>query len=118
MTEEQAISAICAKLPAAVRDELSTVTVQIKAVPDSVDIARGCDPRQVAYFYGTRPGDDPRASGTMLPDPEGPAGEIVVFRGNLQPFTMARLEAALMHEIAHALGYDEEEIVSIMGYAP
>jgi hypothetical protein len=108
---------IAAKLPESVRQELARVSIDVRKVPGPLDISRGCDPMQVAYFFGTRRADD-YEEGNTLPDPAGPEGELVIFLKNAGELTFGKLEGIVLHELAHALGYDEEEIVTVMGYDP
>jgi predicted Zn-dependent protease with MMP-like domain len=86
----------------------------VKARPDALDLARGCTPDQKAAFWGV--GREQAQQGCPLPDPRAAEGEITLFLANLIPpgadlaiFTQ-RVRVALTHEVAHAIGFDEETI--------
>jgi hypothetical protein len=96
---------------------LRRVAYDFRPRPTDADLARGVAPDQRGAFWGIPavgarpPADD---DGTALPEQLAPAsGEIVVFLDNVDPATPERLEVVLRHELAHALGYSEEEIVSM-----
>jgi predicted Zn-dependent protease with MMP-like domain len=112
----EAVARILAELPADVRAELGRVRVEVASRPETVDIERGCTPEHVAYFWGVRRELEP--AGAALPADDPPIGIIRVFLRNLAPVTFARLRETLLHEVAHVLGHDEDEIVNVMGYAP
>jgi hypothetical protein len=63
----------------------------------------------MAAFYGVG-----RQLGVLgaseLPDPSPASGEITLFLDNLAPVSAARVRVAVLHELAHALGFEEEEI--------
>lgn len=91
------------------RDVVAGVRLVVKARPDAIDLERGCTPHHRACFFGfarelAQPGV------CELPDPAPASGEITLFLDNLVPLTKERVRIACLHELAHALGYDEQEI--------
>lgn len=114
MTVADAIAACLAELRPEDRGVIRDVEIKVKARPDAMDLARGCQPDQLGCFYGIgRELDSPQ--GGELPSLEPAQGEICVFLENIQPLTAARFRIVLMHEICHALGFPEEEILA-MGF--
>lgn len=91
------------------REAVRAVRVVVKAHPDAQDLQRGCVPHQMAAFYGC-----PRELGVQgareLPDPAPASGEIILFAANLAPITEERVRIALLHELGHAVGLEEDEI--------
>ncbi len=106
LPELDIVRAVVDSLPPAARAELAGVSLTIRGCTRRLDRARGAVRRQWGYFWGTRPVDDER--GETLPSPEGPTGEIVLFRRNY-PQRADVLARLLRHEIDHVLGYDEGE---------
>jgi predicted Zn-dependent protease with MMP-like domain len=113
VTVAGAIAATLDGLPAWVRSHLARVSIRTKDRPDDSDLRRGSSGDQFGYFWGSGPERD--ACGTELPDRRPPEGDIVLFLDNLAPLTFPRFRLALLHEIAHVLGYPEEEIVNHLG---
>jgi len=98
---------ILAELPRSVRERLRHVTIHYRRQPNALDIERGALPTTRGYFYGLAP-EQLEGETTALPETAPPRGEIVLFSGRISD----RLELArvLLHEIAHALGFDHDVI--------
>jgi predicted Zn-dependent protease with MMP-like domain len=100
------------------RAAVSCVRLFVKDRPGPMDLARGCTPDQKAAFWGV--GRELGRQGYPLPDPRPAAGEITLFLANLAPpgaelatfaaLFQERVRIALTHEVAHAIGFDEETI--------
>jgi hypothetical protein len=88
--------------------------ISVRSRPNAEDLARGATATHQGYFYGCAAVLPDRES-SVLPDERPASGEIVVFLDNLEPATPERFEVVLRHELAHALGHEEEEIVNVMG---
>jgi len=118
VTESEAIARVVAGLPAGARDYLRDVAFELGDHPSAIDLGRGATPGHVGYFWGTRPQDDDGEGdpGVLPPADDRPRGVIKLFRANIAPMTFERLRAAILHEVAHALGHDEEEIRAVLGY--
>ena len=86
-------------IPRLLLDELEAlerVRLVVKRRPDLEDLARGILPTQPAAFWGA----DGRGEVLLFTD--------VLVRG---PFALKRVELALRHELRHALGEDEGEVL-------
>jgi len=88
------------------------VWLRVKARPDADDLARGCEPSQLGAFYGWAR-ELGRMGETALPDQRPAEGDVVLFLENIDPLTPENLRTVLRHELAHALGMEEEEIVAL-----
>ncbi len=105
----QVLEAVRASMTAEDLEAVRAVRVVCKPVPDGQDLQRGCGPQHKAAFWGI--GRELGVQGLAeLPDPRPAEGEIVLFLDNLVPVTEGRLRVALLHEYAHALGWEEDEI--------
>ena len=109
MTARQVVAAVLAELPDEERETIKNVNLRLAGRPEAVDFRRGCLAAQKGYYWGTRR-ELGRQGEAAIPDGDPPSGEIVIFLENLNPMMAARLRIVLLHEIAHALGWDEEEI--------
>lgn len=110
MTETDVVLEVNASMPAEVRARVRGVAVMFKDRPERLDLSRGCAPTQRAYFYGTPAGGEDDGS-TALPDESPAEGVIVIFRANFPGgMSVAELRKVLQHEIAHALGCEEDEM--------
>lgn len=107
------VAAMVAALPSGARALLGDVRIVVKESFDDLDYRRGARRYHRGYFWGSAP--DLEADGTALPDDVPARGEIVLCLGNIRPVTPERLRIAFFHEVAHALGHSEEEIVHEMG---
>lgn len=107
LPEPELVRLVVAELRDDQRAELAGVTLTVRNRPGRRDLRRGCDPRQWGYFVGVRPVDD--EIGPVLPSGAGPVGEIVLFRRNY-PQTWETFRALLLHELAHVLGYDDDDL--------
>jgi predicted Zn-dependent protease with MMP-like domain len=97
-------------LPDETRAKLVNVKIMVSELPDAKDIARGAQPGQRGYFWGTCP--EPITT-TEIPDDTLPDGELVIFAG--VHTSIEEIERTLAHELAHAIGHSEEEICEVMG---
>lgn len=105
------IRAILGQLPAPVTERLAFVSIEHRTAPTDEDRARGAGDTHRGYFYGhpiERPGKYEQT--TALPDEEPPRGVIVIFTGKIQPMTLEALARVLLHEIAHVLGFEHDEL--------
>lgn len=98
---------VLAELPAGDRARLGAVPILAAGRPARRDLARGCKPTDRGYFYGTGAGE---RDGTGLP-PETASGVIVCFLLNVEPFSAAAAAHLLRHELGHALGQEEADLV-------
>lgn len=94
-----------AELPADVRAAIADVAVLFEEFPDRNDL----DPDLLGFFEGSPAGE----TETGLP------GRITLWLGNLWDFSNAQeavfrdeTRITLLHEIGHALGWDEDEIAA------
>jgi predicted Zn-dependent protease with MMP-like domain len=108
------------------RAAIKGVRLFVKDRPDGRDLERGCFPDQKAAFWGVGRELATHHGGGPLPDPRGAEGEITLFLANLAPpnddpgrgaelgtfMTLfhERVRIAFTHEVAHALGFDEDTI--------
>lgn len=114
-TVADVVAACYAELDADQRQAVRGVDVKIKARPDTVDLARGCVPGQFGCFYGVGRELETPDGGWELPSLEPATGEICIFLENIRPLTADRVRIVVMHELCHALGFPEEEIIA-MGF--
>jgi predicted Zn-dependent protease with MMP-like domain len=108
--------------PEAKRFVADHVHIEVRDVPTDEDIARGADPDDRGYFYGRRlRGDgeledveewyaDEDDDVAEVPEAQ-PGGVVVLFLGNIRPLTRAAVTDVLLHELAHAFGEDEDDVV-------
>jgi len=118
MTVGDLIRSTLADLDPDERQAVAGVVLRLASRPGPGDVARGCGPAFRGYFWGSTPARDDGRVGHILPESDEPApatGEIVLFLENLSPLTPRRLGVVLRHELAHALGYDEEEVELVQG---
>ncbi len=109
MTVGDVVRQAMQELSAEDQEAISAVRFLVKSRPDAQDLERGCTPDQMAAFYGV--GRELGVQGLAeLPDPSPAEGEITIFLDNLAPATPERIRVAFLHEVGHALGWDEEEI--------
>lgn len=109
MTVGELVADVLEQLGPEERAAVRNVRLFCKPVPDAVDLGRGCYPEQQAAFFGV--GREPGRQGApTLPDPRPAEGEITLFLANLAPLTAERVRVAFLHELGHALGWDEETI--------
>lgn len=108
---------LVASFPASVRAHLRGITATFRDRPTAEDLARGCAPDARGYFYGTPKGlAESDEDTTAIPEELEAAGEIVIFRANFPGGMDGReLRKVLEHEIAHALGVEEEEEMRLIG---
>lgn len=112
MKVDAGISRVLSALPVDVAVKLARIEIQHRPWPTGEDFQRGATPDHLGYFYGA---PIEQVETTELPDEALPEGVIVIFTGKIKPFTLANLARAVLHEIAHVLGYDEQTIVEEMG---
>lgn len=103
MSGGDVVRAVLAELGPIDRAAVRGIRLRCKLRPDTGDLARGCLPDQRAAYYGCA-----RELGDDLG--EVADGEITLFLGNLAPLTEARVRVALLHELAHAVGWDEATV--------
>jgi hypothetical protein len=117
---------VLAELAPEDRAAVGQIRLFVKDRPDATDLARGCTADQKAAFWGVGRELAQPTGGGPLPDPRNPEGEITLFLANLAPAGLApeaaaelatfaalfrqRVRIALTHEVAHAIGFDEETI--------
>ncbi len=119
MTLGALVRGVLRELPPEDLQVLRGLALVVKQRPDAADLARGCEPGQFAAYFG-RPVEvhrPPAATGAEwqevppLPPPVRRAdGTVTLFLANLAPLTAARVRIALLHELAHVLGWEEGEI--------
>ncbi len=116
MLTARVIKSILATLPAPMLERLRFVTIEHRSQPGPEDVARGAGPDHRGYFYGhcVERSDAPEAE---LPDEDPPQGTIVLFTARIRPLSVKGIAVVLLHEIAHALGYDHDVIVDELGLA-
>jgi predicted Zn-dependent protease with MMP-like domain len=109
--------AVLAELPPGERRALAGVSLIVRDRPDAGDLARGCDPDQLAAYHGTarelHRGGVPvgeLCSPVPLPDDRPACGVVTLFVAHLAPLSPERVRVAILHELGHALGWTEEEI--------
>lgn len=112
MTCGDVVRAVVAQLGPEERAATRRILLRVKPTADAEDLDRGIRPEQRAYFYGVsrqlgRQGD------RELPDPRPAEGEIVLLLDRLAPLTALRVRTAFAHELGHALGWEEAELVSM-----
>lgn len=100
-----------AALPPEVRDELAErgVRVILPRVPSPALLAHGVGPTwRGAYLEGVAApyDEDPDAS-------EAGPRLAILFLGNIAPWSREEVCRVLAHELAHALGADEEQVFSL-----
>lgn len=103
MTVGDVVREVVAGLEPADRWAVRGLWLVVKPRPDREDLARGCLPDQRAAYFG-------RAVDPRLAPLEPADGEVTLFLENLAPLTEARIRVALLHELAHALGWDEATV--------
>lgn len=114
MTVGEVVHACLEELPAHERAALAEVRVIVAPQPRDVDLERGCKPDQRACFWGVPRSLEPGPGGGPLPDAhERATGEVVLFLRNLAPLTRSRVRIAVLHEFAHALGFDEDAVTAM-----
>jgi Zn-dependent protease with chaperone function len=111
MTVDQAIRSILSHLPPDVSEALEHVDIDHRPYPTPADKALGVTDGHYGYYRGS---SRERVHTTELPA-DLPQGQIVIFTGNIKPLTQAGIARVLLHEIAHVIGYDEQQITSEMG---
>lgn len=96
---EAEVAATIAELPEPVRDALREVPVLLEKHPSRQDIADGIEPDTLGFF------DD------------YPAVRIRLWLENIEDFALdeghsfsEEVRTTLLHEIGHALGWDEEDV--------
>lgn len=116
------VRAVLAELGPADRARVAGVVLVVKELPDVGDMARGCEPGQYAAYHGRalelhRPPEPTGGEWEEVLPPPGPErcadGTVTLFVGNLAPLTYRRVRIALLHELAHVLGWEEGEIRSL-----
>lgn len=117
MTVGEIIARELDALPAGLRALLAKVSIDVRERPNAVDLARGARPDQRGYFWGSAPDrlEPGIAVSSELPDLVPPEGEIVLFTANIVPLTEEHLRRVLLHEVGHAFGYSEEDLVQELG---
>lgn len=115
MNVAREVRRVLAGLEPVERARVRGVRICVRRRPHRIDRQRGAG-KLVAYFWGVG-AERLELRTTALPDERPAVGEIVIFKGRIRPLTRDRLRVVLLHELAHALGYEEEEIVHGLGYA-
>jgi hypothetical protein len=126
MNVADVVREVLAELGPEDREAVRNVRLFVKGRPDATDLARGCLPDQKAAFWGIGRELATHQGGGPLPDPAPAEGEITLFLVNLAPPKMPawawgelatfaglfreRVRIAFTHEVAHALGFDEDTI--------
>lgn len=108
-TVKAAIAAVRSQMDPDELVRIRGVRFTAKPRPDAKDLKLGCFPGQKAAYYGVACELGVQGA-PELPSPEPATGEITLFLDNLAPVTPERARVAVLHEVMHALGYDEETI--------
>jgi hypothetical protein len=119
VTLGELVRGVLRELPPDDRRVVAGLALVVRQRPGAAELARGCEPGQFAAFVGHpvevhRP---PAATGAEWQDvPSLPpavrraSGTVTLYLANLAPLTPARVRIALLHELAHVLGWEEAEI--------
>jgi predicted Zn-dependent protease with MMP-like domain len=119
MTLGEVVRAALAELPAADRRVVAAIRFRVQDRPGAAELAAGCEPGQFAAYCGRavevhRPPEPTGAEWDEVSPPPGPVrradGTVTLYLANLAPLTAARVRIALLHELAHVLGWEEAEI--------
>lgn len=111
----QASEDVLANFEARERAALEGVVLWPKVAHDEGDLARGASGKERAYFWGV-PADI--ACGTRLPTMTKASGMVVVFLRSVAKLTRAQIGVILHHELRHALGETEEQVIARGLYLP
>lgn len=112
MNTDAAVRAILSQLPKSLRRKLDLVRVEHRPAPTLEDLERGATKEHKGYFFGV---ELEHVKTTELPDEEPPRGVVVLFTGKIWPLDVEQIAKVLLHELAHALGYDHDVIEEEMG---
>lgn len=98
---ESIVASTMAELPASIRERLASIPVLIEHTPSSDDVKSGIEPDTLGFF-------DEDAHGVA---------RITLWIDNIRDFARDEdsdfsdeIRTTLLHEIGHALGWDEEDL--------
>lgn len=113
------IAAALEELEPEEREIVSQVRWLSKPRPELEDLERGVSPGQLGSFWGVAHErglpDENDLETALLPPIYYAQGVITLFLENIRPLTAERVRVVFLHELAHALGYEEDEIRGTLG---